>query len=148
MRNEIVAFNVVNGGWREVDTDVAMDVMTLDENTNVLLHNPKNGKFYSSGVRGSVTSGYKSKTFFLSYNRATIVWYVHVTYKSGQELTLNLYADGGGTPVKVLTLPASGSEITKRLTIKIRAKSFALEILEPEGSPQSVEIHRISIQHD
>lgn len=148
MRNELRALNVVTDEWREIETNIGVDKATLDENSDVLFHNLKDGYFYGSGVRASVSTGYKSKSFFLSYDRATIVWYIHVTYLSGSALTFNFYADGSGEPEKSFTLPASSAETTQRLIIKYRAKNFHFEINESEDSTQSVEIRRISIRHD
>ena len=91
--SEIWAYSIVNKTWREINSAVTPAIFAYDEEMNTIVYQSSDKKVYSFAVNESVATSMESKSFHLNNDRAEIVRHIHVTYKSGDALTIKTYSE-------------------------------------------------------
>lgn len=169
--DDIFAYDVVKGTWREVHTSVIPGAFFLDEEGNLLAWDTEAGKIHSfaedaTDPRATLRIPYQ----LISDVREEVVRDVKITYMSASALQVNVYTEHDEAAFDAFLLPASAKPITYHYMPRTRCKKFALEITEAfddylktaetsfgdtylivarhGGEYPNTEIHRIRIWHD
>jgi hypothetical protein len=101
--SEYWAYDINKNRWREITSDLDIDLMTEDENGQAIgraFYNDSDYRIYTldeSVAQGQTTGKIKSKRFVISYERPETIRYVWLNYKSGAALTMRIYIDGETT---------------------------------------------------
>ncbi len=143
------AYNILEQSWRQSDTDADMALAVNDQDGNLLIVDNTRQLLLSPVVKEESGFCVRSKNVLLSYERAKVVRYVKVRYRSEEKLIINLYADGNTeTPVKSGTLSELSEPGWKGVSLRYYCHSFYIEICsESEGVPET-EIYEIVVEHD
>lgn len=148
---ETYAHNVNTEEWRQINTGVAIGIMSKDENSQIMVYNSTDKKIYSFDnvtYKESSLVSIKTKTFDVSSERKGIVRAIWVTYKSAVALTLKIFLENSATAeTTTYTLPIAITSTTYKVSLKVRAKKIKVEI-GAAASTSDIEIHRIQIEHD
>jgi len=126
--NDLWAFNIDTDAWRQIETDVTFSILSQDEDSNVIIYDATDKKVYTLGGDDFVSMQVRLKNFRISDERAEVVRYFYITYKSVTAITLKLYTDYSETEVASYTLEAKGELTTVKLGIRYRAKVFSFEL--------------------
>jgi len=148
----IWAYNIRENAWRQIESDVEIDLVCTDSDGQMLVYDDASQRLFSTGKQEGVGAVVMTRTFFVSDGRVgehkEIVRYVKIRYKSAHDLTVNLYVDGGSTPVKSGTLIASSVILTGGIALRYRCHSFKIEIVDATKDTGEVEIYEIKVEHD
>jgi len=137
MNEQLWAYNIDTGFWRQHDYDVTFSITALDENANIIIYDETNQNVYTLGGDDWVSTSIKTKQFRISDERAEVIRYFIITYQSVTALTLNLYTEYSDTPIKTYTLPKNEKIVTYKLGIRVRAEVFTFELIALSESESS-----------
>jgi len=151
--NLIYAYRIDTNEWRQIDSNIDVDIMGIDEVSNMMIFDDTNKKVYkiSSDLttgKESVAFNLKTKEFYVGNDeKKEVVRYFTIVYKSAVDLTLNMYVDNNySSAVFTTTIPASSVITQLRLAVRYWCGRFAIEILESAGSTSAVEVNSIKIE--
>jgi len=133
MNDQLWAYNIDTGFWRQHDYDVEFGIMALDETANIIIYDDTDQKVYTLGGDNFAAASIKLKQFRLSEERAEVIRYFTIVYQSITVLTLNLYTEYGDTPVATYTLPKNSKITTLKIGIRRRAEVFTFELIAPRA---------------
>ena len=92
--DEVWAYNVNTGSWRQHDTSVTLSLMTNDDNGYLLAYDTSDNKIYSAAEdEASLDISMITKTLRTANKRSVPVHEIIVRYKSDEALTLEVYSD-------------------------------------------------------
>ena len=91
--DDIWAFNTKTGEWRTIDSNYKVDLMTYDENGNVIIFDDTNHIVSAIDTAESIKTALRTGEFLTSEIRPEPLRRVTITYKSESALTFNIYSN-------------------------------------------------------
>jgi len=143
------AYNIVENTWREIDTDLVFDALTLDENANPIIYDDDNKKIYSTLIPDNAGWLLRTKWFRTSFEHKEVMREMTISYKSTNILTVNLYVDRDDTTiVKTKTLPASTTQTRKRVCFEYWCETYMIEIVDSTQDTNESQIYKIILEDE
>ena len=145
-KQEIWAYSLVDGSWRQINVESPMGFLSVDEKANVIGYDESNYNIRSFAEPEAVVSKIKTHPMVINEDRTDVVRKVKSKFNSSDNLTVKVIPDGDSTKTQTRTLTGSGNVKSERKRVKSRCQTFELEIETPD-STNDMEIHNYSVDY-
>ena len=143
---EIWAFSIVTGKWRQIHTTGSVCHFTLDSDASVIYWDDRDHKIKSFNEKESVSASIKTLPITLTDDRYEVVRRLSTKVKSSDELTVNIIADGNTVSQTSATLNTQTRPTIEKNRLRKKCKDVQLEIIAP-ASTNDVEVHKIELEY-
>ena len=150
--SEVWAYSLVRNDWREIATQTSIDILTIDENADLLAFDKTDGdlrsfEFSKTAALGTAQSTWKSKRYAFNLDRKSLVRTLSVYYDTDDDFTINIFLNDNDTvtPDGTYSVAKRAGENVRHIPLKRYARNFQVEIVT-EDSVNSFELHKIRLE--
>ena len=146
LAQEIWAYNVDNGAWREIHTNGSVGIFSLDGDNNVIYYDDSDHKIKSFDIKESVSASMKTNPITLTRERYEVLRELITKVKSDDAVNINIIGDGDTTEQLTQTLSTQTRPTTEKNRFRKKCKDVQVEVVAP-ASTNDVEIHHIELEY-
>ncbi|MBC8402831.1 MAG: hypothetical protein H8E14_15205 [Candidatus Marinimicrobia bacterium] len=138
------AYHIFKDEWRQHDTTSNLDILTFDQEAEVVAWDDTDDDIKSFNVAESLKADWKSARFVLGTGRKQLVRYCTIWYECEDNVTVFVYLDGEVSPSfsKVLTW---GSKLRK-FAVKRRANFIDVRVANPTNGVAAFKLYKIEFE--
>ena len=152
-RNEILwtlgdeqwAYSTVYETWREIDQSPDIDIITLDENADLMFYDEADDSVRSFTTKLAVVSSMKTKVYQIAIERDELLRYIWVFNPYDDIMTVSPYIDGDAVSVLPTTIAAD----TAKQKVVVKKRGLQLQVkVNWASSTNDNQILRIGLEYD
>ena len=145
-KQEMWAYSLVDGSWRQIDVESGMGLLTVDEKGSVLGYDESGHKIRAFAEPEAVVGKITSHPVVINEKRTDVVRKIKAKFKSSDDLTVKITPDGNSTKTQTRTLTGTGNVKSEQKRVKSRCQTFEIEITTPDTTNE-MEIHNYTVDY-
>lgn len=143
---QIWAISTHTGGWRQITTDNNIDIMSLDEEANLIALDTTEKEVYSFGIKEPVTASVKTKRFTLSDERKEVLRKIKTKVKGDDDIVIEVYPDGNSPETYTVAGDTERANDPETVTVAPRLRCEDVKVsIATEYNIKEFELNNITI---